>query len=453
MMLNIEQNKTIYNANGNLNNANLAKKPFNQYVYNQIDNNMNVSIGIIVVYDNNSFVNPGTSNTIINSIKNKLAEIDQGNFNTKRPISVQSYKSTHYTLLSKKPDNDRSTSTSAYGTSYRKIIDNWYSIKKCCENGTAFVWLLYNIHPKNINNYLHIAELTNQHLSNNYLSRSISTIIYDSKDVFNVSNMTKQLDYPSLNQYRMFNQNQILDQKIYISQIFGLDYEIMNHYDTSNFVMYHENGNKLETIKSVKCEDFKIRRRDPKKIWYKQLAMSYNYDEQEQAEQNIDESGKPSFPNNICFITGTPLYQNAYLLHLKHKELKENISQGKNQEKTSYILISQCLFYCLIKDSKYDLSFNMTLSVQNLKLLDQYIVNFDRTEYEVIKMIPDKSISPLKRDIMLSISKNGCYRSKDILYTINLEKNIIYVGLTKFYDSDIIKYQNTNTILFHYYIH
>ena len=271
MMLNIEQNKTIYNANGNLNNANLAKKPFNQYVYNQIDNNMNVSIGIIVVYDNNSFVNPGTSNTIINSIKNKLAEIDQGNFNTKRPISVQSYKSTHYTLLSKKPDNDRSTSTSAYGTSYRKIIDNWYSIKKCCENGTAFVWLLYNIHPKNINNYLHIAELTNQHLSNTYLSRSISTIIYDSKDVFNVSNMTKQLDYPSLNQYRMFNQNQILDQKIYISQIFGLDYEIMNHYDTSNFVMYHENGNKLETIKSVKCEDFKIRRRDPKKIWYKQI--------------------------------------------------------------------------------------------------------------------------------------------------------------------------------------
>jgi hypothetical protein len=128
------------------------------------------------------------------------------------------------------------------------------------------------------------------------------------------------------------------------------------------------------------------------------------------------------------------------------------MSQEKPQEKTSYILISQCLFYCLTKDSKYGLSFNMFLSAQNLKLLDQYMVNFDRTEYDVIKIIPDKSISPLKRDIMLSISKNGCYRSQDILYTTNLEKNIVYVGLTKFYDSDIIKYQNTNTILFHYYI-
>ena len=66
-------------------------------------------------------------------------------------------------------------------------------------------------------------------------------------------------------------------------------------------------------------------------------------------------------------------------------------------------------------------------------------------------MIPEKNISPLKREIMKSISVNGIYKNNDVnyTYTADLQKNKIYIGIiNNIHDYDIMKFNNTNTILF-----
>ena len=64
-------------------------------------------------------------------------------------------------------------------------------------------------------------------------------------------------------------------------------------------------------------------------------------------------------------------------------------------------------------------------------------------------------IDPNKKEILKCISKNGSYMSipsdyssDSKLYTIDIEKNIIYVGLREISAIHLTKYKNTNTIIF-----
>ncbi len=435
MMINIEQNKNIFNINGTIN---TNVKPFNNFIHQGINYEMTVSMGVLLLYI------PPNINIIYRDIEQRLNHNFRENIifddnETKVPINTYSYNSTYYTLLTTKYTNEMNN------TAYRRIINNFYDVKKACESGSKFVWLIQIIDKP----YLQIPELSIKIPNKIHLMRSISTIIYDGTQLFNVTNGLHQLDYPSLSQYDMFKNNQILNETIHISQISGLDYEIAHCYDNniSKKPLFTSGSNE---VKLVNLSRFSIRRPNPKKKWYQQLSEPFDFNEQEELEKNIKETGKPSFRNDVCFITGMPLYKKAYLLKVSYK----NIPNNSNKEKySSYILVSLYAYHT-ITCNRY-LIIDDYLRQKNIILIKTYTTNFNRSESDVIDMIPKKNISPLKREIMKSISFNGAYRendnnNSDYIYTADVQKNKIYIGIiNNVNDFDIMKYNNTNTILFH----
>jgi hypothetical protein len=64
--------------------------------------------------------------------------------------------------------------------------------------------------------------------SSEYLMKSISTIV--TGDIYNVPNNTKQIDYPNITQYNMFDEKRLMKGCITFSQTTGLLFEIMGNY-------------------------------------------------------------------------------------------------------------------------------------------------------------------------------------------------------------------------------
>lgn len=438
MMINIEQNKTVYDIRGNENPPNI-RNPFNYYTYQQVDYEMTVSMGTVLIYGNNTIQN------IEGILVSKFNELNKNDTNTMVPAKCSTYNSTTYTLMNKKPGTDTTTSTSTYGTAYRKIITSQYDIKKCCESGSKFVWFIQQI----LQPHLMVTELCQRMPSKPYLMKSISTIICDCKDLFSVSNNLKQLDYPSLNQYTMFNDGQILDEPINISDTYGLDYEILKCYVPDLQQKFSIYGYKVDT---VDYNEYKIRRLNPTKSWQQQLTEPFDYDQQELLEKDNEEIGKPPFRNDVCFITGMPLYENAYMLKIVFMRNAIEV----DEKTVSYILVSPFFVHNILINKKRP-CIEYYLKIHKIKVLEHFKTKFGRSESDAIRMIPDKLISPLKKDIMLAISINGAYKKNDtnlnniVLYTADLEKNKIYLGImNNIYDTNIAKYYNTNTILFQY---
>jgi hypothetical protein len=212
-------------------------------------------------------------------------------------------------------------------------------------------------------------------------------------------------------------------------------------------IYVYRNMSYNETVDYTKYD---IRRLNPNKKWYTQLQEPFNYKEQEILENDNIETGKPPFRNDVCFITGTPLYNKAYIL-----EVQYNGSDNKTPDPStkSYIFIGAFVYHMPFISKGYNLELMPILSENNIKILQTFITNFDRTEFDVINMIPNKLLHPMKKNIMLAISKNGIlYQYQDnseIFYTVDLQKNIIYIGFKNLYDGQLIKYQNTDTVLFH----
>jgi hypothetical protein len=457
-MINIEMNKNIFDKFGNRIPTNLCT-PFNIYNINQVEFNISVSTGVILLYL--PIVSDIIIKNFINEIVDRIELLDSDLSNNSltildKSIDIESYKSTTYTSITKKINIMDYPKTNCIGRIQprRKILINGNEIKRNHENGVIFVWSLKCV---NKDTYLSIPEVSVLIQEQTYLMKSVSTIIVDKIDLFNMQSFTKQINYPSLEQYNIFDNKQILNKRIYISLMFGLDYEILKCYTPeiklpkSNIM---ENSMKLipytdlsisVCVKNNNCVNSldmqnleithkkQIRRRNPKKEWYTQLRESFDYKKQEEQKLNI---------NDVCFITNAPLYKNAVVLKVSYK----------NKENISYILICKLLYHIpFIIDNK-EVCIRTYFKLKNIEILESYLTNIVRTERDAINIIPNNLIDPLKKEIMESISINGAYynhiHNKHLLYVINLKKNKVYLGMRNIYDADIIEYKNTNTILF-----
>jgi hypothetical protein len=451
MMINMEQNKHIFDGHGNRITSN-SNRPFNNYTFQQVDYDISIYMGVVLLYVSEPIDNKNIKDKFISKFS-----ILESNTELQLPVFNTFIKSTTYTVTTKKYSGNTTTSSINIGRSYRKLFSNKNDINKISDFGPAFIWLLQIVCVTNIDMdypYLQISELNNMIPSKSYLMKSISTIIYDnvSVNLFNEKHMTKQLDYPSLNQYNMFKNNKILDEVIHISDTTGLDYEIVKCYKSdvsAKIDVYLYDENLLHNAKFINFEELKVRRRDITKPWFKQLLELYDYNKQELMEKNLEFSGKPSFPNDTCFISGMPLYDKVYVL---------KVVSMLNKDIISYILVCPYIYHVYHKTNKVVSSLHYYMKHNNVKILYINITNFPRIEYEAISMIPDKLINPLKKDIMLAISENGIYfpdninsrTLKDDIYTVDLKKNCVYIGILNINDVNVIKYQNTNSILFQY---
>lgn len=445
MMINIEKNKDLFRLNGDMNEEKTCNKPFNKYMYQQVEYNMTVSIGVVLIYvsdDHNTNVQ-----RIINLLKHEFELLNLNNETEQYPIDKNGYKSTHYTIISKGTNGLFGTTASYYGTAYRKLISTHYDLKKCNESGTRFVWLIQLMSPSTDNSYLELVEFTKRYPTMQYLTKAVSTIIYDDVDLFKVKTGTKQINYPSIKQYNAYKENKILDITINISNVYGLDYEILSCYYNASFNYFTSS----EPREITNYEQYQIRRVNTEKIWHKQIAEKFDYDMQEDLETKLDDNGKPPYPNDICFISNAPLYNYCYLL--KVGKLNDDTKEYNN---ISHIMVNAFLLHVNYKlpktkrQVKFDVYFH---NYSKYTVIDKYIVKYPRSEIEAIEMIPANKIHPTKKEIMTCISKNGSYYINESyksskLYTINLQKNIVYIGTNSLFDQEVMQYKNTNSVIY-----
>jgi hypothetical protein len=453
-MINIERNKHIYNTLGKENQPPVSNIPFNCYTHEHVEFNISASIGVLVVYS--KLVDNRINATVfINKLMDILKCIPNNESREEVPYTTINYSSSYHTIFKTKPPQSvHGTSSSVHGTSYRKLISEPSEIKKACMSGSRFVWFVV---VGNQPTYLSIPELTDsKFLKKSYLMRGTSTIIFDGINLFNIKNRTKQINYPSLRQYTIFNQNKILETTINISQTVGLDYEINSYYPVDGCDIHTKNSAPYSFFEAplVDYNTINIRRVDQDKKWHIQLCEPFNYDKQEELETNIDETGKPPFPNDICFITHMPIYKHCYILKVG-KLVIDSTEHTNTYENITHIMISPCIYISTI-NHKNELSFSDYFNLlSGYTIIELFISKHPRTEFEAIQKIPSSKISPMKRDILECISVNGVnlnYEKKLTLYTFNIEKKQAYIGLSHFEDCDIIKYTSTNTVLFHYNI-
>lgn len=435
IMLNVENNSTIFDNDGNLIPID-SRKSFNNYEINEVEYDITVSIGFILLYlpiDNRLTVRNIIEN-IITKINALERVFDIRTINMDRPVNIGTYKCTTYTYLGKNlsmADFD--------DTGYRNIIHDKHALRDVCKNKFGFTWFI-KIIVKN-DKYLKLHELCNLMPTQENLMKSLSTIIYDNRQLFNVDTIQKQIDYPKLSQYNMFINGQILKDTIHISPIYGLSYEILKCYIPDvkwNYINIYREKIKLDT-----CH--KIKRRDPNKKWFKQLQTPFDFTEQESMAYKYQKSGKIPFSNDVCFVTGAPLFNNILLLKVVY---------NNDVTTETHILINANTYNAkFIVNNKYDNLHKYFIS-KKIMIISEHIIAYNRNESDAIDLIPKNLIDPLKKDIMESISINGIHRkifgyyNQSHLYTINIKKNKIYLGFERIYDYHILKYQNTNTILF-----
>jgi hypothetical protein len=450
MMINMERNQFAYKMNG-AQNTEATPAAFNKYMYKQVEYNINISYGVLLIYTDDTSI---THIRITNILKEFFQNFDVFDAQARACVSEHN-ASTQYTLVNKLDDDAVVTSTCSHDKAKRRFIINQSDIKKYCSAGSKFNWFV-NIIKKpsaravGLSRYLHVAEYSKLPLDMRYLNRSTSTIIYDGINLFNAKSGTKQINYPSIKQYNLHTQNRLLNVSICVSNIYGLDAEIHKCCCLDKQLLSNQHSNTRKVFNVVDIDDFEIRRINKSKKWYEQIDEELNYLEQEDLESKSEEIGKPPFPDDICFITHVPLYANVYLLKVGKPG---GIAGHAN---ISYIMINAYVYHTT-KTGKIGLSLEEYVKrVSGYDVMETCIIKYPRTELEVIQNIPSNQIDPIKKEIMECISKNGgfstpsFYESSSALYTVNLEKNIIYVGTKNIYASDLCTHINSKTIIFRY---
>jgi hypothetical protein len=449
-MVNMEQNKHIFDKNGKVcTDTNLINKPFNQYVYNKVEYDITISLGVIVIYNNISSQKSDQTQSFITDIveyfNNTHEDYDIGLLNAPRdnPVILNSYNSTHYNIISRGHVNK---TTNITGKTRRKIIKfqkNPY-INYC----TSYVWMIKMVtqHYSVSCSHLSISELSQDYPTNYHLSRSVSTIILDENDMFDVKTGTKQINYPSMYQYTAYKTAQIVPEKLSICNSVGLDIDMLSYftkYDRGKMFLYKVN----HTYPVLQPDECRVRRLNPDKPWNMQIDDVFDYNKQELLEKKSEDVGKAPFSKDVCFISQMPLYGKYNILEIgKRHKTEKSIFVNRH-----HIAISPLLMLRKFPYKTTEINIRQYIQAETkYSVINIYISTHKNTELDIIESIPSSKITPSKRDLLKSINKHGICSKMNILYTVNLEKNIIYVGFRNVTDFDIIKYKNTSTILFNY---
>ena len=448
LMINIEKNKNEYNMDGTLNVTKTAKKSFNKYIYNQIEFDATVSCGFLIIYSDN--FNMTEFIELLSTEFNNNFTHD----NSYYPSYTKSYSSTQHTMImSKHIGNGTTTLLKHKRSALRFLTTNMSKITEHLETGVRFVWYIHHATEKLP--YLQIQELCGAVPSKMYLMRSISTIIYDSINIFKVKPNLKQLNYPSINQ---LTQN-LQTIKIRINPTYGLDYEILSAWVgyIDPFIVNIDKRHKRNK-RNIKFSHYKICKVDEKVTYYSQLCQELS------KPFNLEEYNKSELPNDICFISRSPLYGKVYILEFSRTvplelnavdDLDELVVANGPPELDNdikcHIAINAYAFHILYENKSLQeyLIRKYKIAIDNI-----YISEYPRTELAVIDMIPDDSITKVKKNIMRCISKNGAcsqtsiYNTKKII-TYDAKNNIIYLGVCDYiYVASAHIYRNTNTVLF-----
>jgi hypothetical protein len=466
-MINMETNQLVYDNNAKELYADTkdAKRPkFNIYTHNSVEFDFSLTTGVVVLYlkSDSEYTRTDHATIITEEIRKFPIPL---NF-----TEIISNSSKHYIVAKNKLLGNTTHFQNSNNSSennkpcYRKIIVDPYYLKKAISTNSAnFIWLIVIKNEGNFRgSHISIQELDPDIPTQLYLNRSISTIIYDDINMINIRNNAKQINYPALTQYRMFSQNQILEEPIYISWEGGLRFEIyfqftgnhprLNKQILSVDTMLNSGNNMYIPIGSeLKLKNVELKRLNPDKPWEEQLLEPFDYKKQEEDEINLCDEGKPMFPNDICFISKIPLWEKFYVVKIKNATSEFDIA------------VAPSVVHNMIRKKNIYIDFVDHISektYKNVSMVSLRICAHPRTFLEVLDMIPNK-INPIKKNIMRCMEMYGSYSTSNdygnktnnsrysrSYYVMDKTIDQIYVGLLSCNDTHISQYQNTNTIIF-----
>ena len=418
-MINITFNRLIFDEYGKYINK---ETPFNVYEISNIIFNCNVMSGTIVFY--NAITN---ISNILETIFTNIVLTYNIDITCDNMISCKFNFNTTYVNIFEKSVKKIQLILSTVNGKAKKITQQ------------TFIWIIVNGNKT----FLDVLTKSDIYPSTEYLNNSISTIIYDNKNLIAIPNnvVYKHIDYPNFDQFTMCKNNQVLETFIYISNKFGLSHEITQHYFSIDPILKFDNQIKNNTYSNNKKFD------------HKELTTckTISYVNNVKWQENIFNKSTSNHTMN-CFISGMPLYESALLCHILFNNSDNNSDEKQETPDVSYILLSINLVY------KYNFNQLLQLLKDNgISLIKVFITDINKTEADAILEIPDNKISTMKKNIMYCISYYGfkidsCHNIYNkTLYTFDLKNNQIYVGIKNaLTDIDLIQYTNTNTILFCY---
>lgn len=431
-MINIENNQDIFTQDFKKNQN--PTTGFNKYSANNVLYEVsNPTHGTIIIYSDKRLTDTihrvSTRNSpqilyLINKLRDNLKTI--GILSKIQP-SVESHP---YTLLTNE------------NVITRNIICTNEGFKR--NYGASFIWEITIVDLHNYNKTtLLTPNYSTKSLTDDYLAKALTTIIYDSCDLLNMP--YKQLNYPSLTQYKLYQRGKICDDEVTIHSKYGIELELAKIFTDKRYLSNKIPG-RFIISEAVKYESLKIRRVHPTKDWIETIKEEYNYEKQEKDEIELVAEGKPVFPNNICFISKMPLSSVAIASFIT------NIETGQE----FCILISPAMDFAVDNDYK-PIIYEHILYANGFVITSKYYVECPRSTLEVIDIIPN-TVNPVKKKILKAIEKYGIFSSKVGYHrteylTIDVEEQEVYIGLPSFDDVDIMRYKNTNAILYYINMH
>lgn len=179
---------------------------------------------------------------------------------------------------------------------------------------------------------------------------SLSTIIYDDSNIFNLPDGDRSPDFPSIEKYNNYQNGKILREIIHWNYYTGLLYDVMhickfdNLLDTKQVI---PNAIKDRTLLWAKWEWLKIYKLTNQVVPWNEQIVKGLLDEEDEDSSLTDESlievnkQTKNSERYKCFITGIPIYEDCYAFDVYERTVREFVPTDKVSEYDDAIIISE----------------------------------------------------------------------------------------------------------------
>jgi len=347
-----------------------------------------------------------------------------------------------------------------------KIIDNYTTfdrqlnriIKRNLYQNDQFLWIVKIITKEQSPDFVDYGCLLYPVIDKIYLLSSVSTIIYDTCDLFKCS--IKQIDFPYLHQY---NYNNILETPLYIIKE-----------DISQVNRYNNYGIKINLIYDLIAFNINyhfvsinLKKMDNKFILYEHeiylVAEAYIYNPNIENINITNPNENKYLEHQRCFISNAPLYGRFYEFEILYNNKGEDIREK--------IFINQTMI-CVYNINGYENGISIDNCISNIKYkgvfltVSKAVESIFKIKYSVknatVKLIKSYFINNFRsiiynlnehinyKNLLLAILDNGlfCNSFCSNKYAVNITSNQIFIGYKKIADIDIMLKKNSSTILF-----
>ena len=417
VMINMEENLHIFDNEGNNNPE--PYLPFNNYTHQDVEFNFDINMGVLVLYFDDEKIN---NSDIVECLTKELNY--HRIINDKVPTDYGNAKNTNYVSIKSVPK---------LSCKQRALFTDLLILEKAYLYGTTkFLWYIKLCNKSN--DYLKIYNYKQKYefgaVNQKFLLKSISTIIYDNCNIFNVKNGHRQIDYPYIEQLNMYKENRIIKDPIYINSTNGLAIEILSYFSNMhNSIIYSKS---CKEFPIVNMQQFKLKTINLHMEWNLQLNKNYEYtaDESEMEYKGL--------ANTYCYISHMPLYDYFYIIEVQKKT---DATQPNLMLPISSIVYNS-------KHAKNIFKNYFEKSCDYI-IVKTYLSYMHRTEYEAIMLIPDSKLEKPKRDLLLAISKYGIgYDPKrQEEFSLDPYSKTLYIGHNTIKDSHIMNYMHRSDIV------